>query len=254
MLPRLPEIKSSLDLTDGQLGLALLGIGLGGLAGSLSTRWLLPRLGSRSASVGSTLFLAAGMPLVGLAPSVWVLLAVFVAYGIADAVTDVSMNVSGVEAQRRLGHAVLNSMHGIWSIGAVAAGLVGGAAAELRVPLVTHLGTVAAVCAGLALLVRRWVPDVSGEGTGEPRTAGSRFSPALALLCGLAVLAALVEAAPYSWSAIYLADHTGASLGTAGLGFTAFTAAMVLVRFGSDGRRCDPHCCEGPSVRKTNAR
>jgi MFS family permease len=234
MLPRLPEIKSSLDLTDGQLGLALLGIGLGGLVGSLSTRWLLPRVGSRSASVGSTLALAAGMPLVGLAPSGWVLFCIFVAYGVSDAVTDVSMNVAGVEAQRRLGRAVLNSMHGIWSVGAVGAGLIGSAAAELTVPLALHLGTVAVVCAVLALLVARSVPNVSGEVPAERQAAGSRFSPALALLCGLAVLAALIEAAPYSWSAIYLADDTGASPGTAGLGFTAFTTAMVVGRLVAD--------------------
>lgn len=67
--------------------------------------------------------------------------------------TDVSMNVAGVEAQRRLGRTVLNSMHGIWSIGAVSAGLIGSAAAELMVPLALHLGTVAVACAVLALLV-----------------------------------------------------------------------------------------------------
>jgi MFS family permease len=60
LLPRLPELKSSLDMTSGQLGLALLGIGLGGLVGSLATRWLLPRAHSRRAAVGSTLVLAAG--------------------------------------------------------------------------------------------------------------------------------------------------------------------------------------------------
>ncbi len=48
------------------------------------------------------------------------------------------------------------------------------------------------------------------------------------------MLAALVEAAPYSWSAIYLTDHTGAPPGVAGLGFTAFTAAMVLTRLLAD--------------------
>lgn len=137
--------------------------------------------------MGSTLFLAAGMPLVGLSPTGWVLFCVFVAYGLADAVTDVSMNAAGVEAQRRRGRTVLNSMHGIWSVGAVTAGLVASAAAELRVPLAIHLGTVAAACAVLALLVGRWVPQVSGE-------------------------------AP----------------GAAGLGFTAFTTAMVLARLVAD--------------------
>lgn len=234
MLPRLPEVKSSLALSDGQLGIVLLGIGLGGLGGSLLSRELLPRVGSRRAAVGSTLVLAAGMPLVGVAPLAWVLFFIFVAYGVADAVTDIAMNIAGVEAQRRLGRAVMNSLHGIWSIGTVVGGLAGSAAAGLDVPLALHLGAAGLLCAGLAVGVRHAVPDVRGDRLGRRPAPGARFSPGLALLCGFALLAALVEAGPYSWSAIYLADHTGAGPATAGLGFTAFTTAMVLARLLGD--------------------
>lgn len=234
LLPRLPDIKSSLDLSAGELGLALLGIGLGGLVGSLATRWLLPRVRSRRAAVGSTLVLAAGLPLVGLAPSGPVLFAVLVGYGVADAVTDVSMNVAGVEAQRRIGRSVLSSMHGVWSIGAVLGGLTGSAAAEVGLSLVVHLGIVAALCALVALFAARWVPATTGGGAHVSGAAPSRFSSALALLCALAVMAALVEAAPYSWSAVYLAEHTGASPGAAGLGVTAFVVGMTVARLVAD--------------------
>jgi MFS family permease len=233
VLPRLPEIKAALDLTDGQLGLALLGVGVGGLAGSLSTRWLLPRVGSRRLAVGATLALAATVPLIGLAPTRWALFGALLAVGVADAVTDVSMNVSGVEAQRRLGRSILSSMHAVWSIGAVTGGLGGSIAAALRIPLAAHLAVVGLACAAVAVAVRRSVPDASGAGTGE-RRPGSRLSPGLALLCGLAVLAALLEDSPASWSAVYLTDHTGAGPGTAGLGFTAFMTAMVAARLVAD--------------------
>ncbi len=45
--------------------------------------------------MGSTVVLAAGLPLIGLAPSAWLRFAVLVGYGIADAVTDVSMKLEG---------------------------------------------------------------------------------------------------------------------------------------------------------------
>jgi MFS family permease len=233
VLPRLPEIKATLELSDGQLGLALLGVGLGGLAASTGSRWLLPRLGSRRLAVGATVVLAALVPLIGLAPTRAVLFVVLLGVGVADALTDVAMNVSGVEAQRRLRRSVLGSMHAVWSIGAVSGAAVGSAAAALRVPLALHLAAVAVLCAGLALAVRRHVPDADGVGTGE-RGTHVRLSPALVLLCGLAVLAALLEDAPASWSAIYLTDHAGASPGVAGLGFTAFMTAMVAGRLVSD--------------------
>jgi MFS family permease len=234
VLPRLPEIKAHLHLSDGQLGLALLGVGLGGLVASLVTRWLLPRTGSARLAVASTIALAAAVPLVALAPRRPVLFAVLLLVGACDALTDVAMNVSGVEAQRRLGRPVLTSMHAVWSVGAVSGGAVGTAAAGLGVPLGLHLSAVAVLCAALALVVRPHVPDASGAGTGEHPAGGPRLPPALALLCGLAVLAALLEDAPASWSAVYLADSTGAPRGAAGLGFTAFMTAMVVGRLVGD--------------------
>ena len=233
VLPRLPEIKADLALTDGRLGLALLGAGLGGLAGSTASRWLLPRVGARRLAVGATLVLCALLPLVAVAPVAAVLFAVLAAVGLADALTDVAMNVSGIEVQRRLGRPVLNGMHAAWSLGAMLAGLVGSAAAATEVPLGLHLSVVAVLLVGLALAVARAVPDHSGAGDGEP-TAGARYSRPLVLRCGLAVLAALLEDAPASWSAVYLSDHTGASAGVAGLGYTAFMVGMVGGRLVGD--------------------
>lgn len=100
--------------------------------------------------------------------------------------------------------------------------------------LLPHLGAVAAVCAVVGVLVARSVPSVSGDVPDAPGPGRRRFSRPLAVLCGLAVAAALVEAVPYSWSAVYLAEHTGAAAGLAGLGFTAFTASMVLARLLAD--------------------
>jgi hypothetical protein len=126
-------------------------------------------------------------------PSAWLLFAVLVGYGVADAVTDVSMNVAGVKVQRRLGRSVLNSMHGIWSIAAVVGGLTGSAAAALGVTLPLHLGAVGALCALLAILAMHWVPDVSGHGVRTKPRPSARFSPALGGLAGgLALATALV--------------------------------------------------------------
>lgn len=233
VLPRLPEVKASLEVTDGQLGLALLGVGLGGITASLSTRWLLPRIGSRRLGVGGLLAMCAAVPFIGLAPSRGVLFFVLIGVGAADALTDVSMNVSGVEAQRRLGRSVLNSMHAVWSIGAVTAGALASVAAALAVPLTLHLTVVAVAGAGLALLVRASVPDATGAGSGR-QDGRRRLSPLLALVCVVAVLAAFLEDSPASWSAIYLSDHTGAGPGVAGLGFTAFMTAMVVGRLFGD--------------------
>ena len=50
----------------------------------------------------------------------------------------------------------------------------------------------------------------------------------------LALLAAVVEDTPASWSAVYLRADLGAPPGIAGLAFAAFTAAMTLGRLAGD--------------------
>ncbi len=130
VVPRLPELKAALELSDGQLGRALLGMGLGGLAGSTLSRTLLPRLGSRRLALGAALALGLLLPLVAVAPLAAVLFAVLLAVGICDALMDVGMNVSGIAVQRDLGRPVLNGLNALWSAGAVTGGAVGSLAAR----------------------------------------------------------------------------------------------------------------------------
>ena len=233
VLPRLPEVKADLDLSDGQLGLALLGVGLGGMAASGVTGWLLPRVGSQRLAVLAMVAVALCVPLVGVAPSRAVLFVVLIGAGVGDALTDVAMNVSGLEVQRRLGRPLMNGMHAVWSLGALSGGAVATAAAALDVPLFLHLATVGALLVGVCAAAYRHVPDHHGAGEHAPGSR-VRITPALVLLCGMAVLAALLEDAPASWSAIYLSDHTGAEGGAAGLAYTAFMAAMVGGRLVGD--------------------
>ena len=62
-----------------------------------------------------------------------------------DAVTDVAQNAHGLRVQRNYGRSIINSLHAVWSIGAVLGGAMGAAAIALHVPRATHLAIAAAV-------------------------------------------------------------------------------------------------------------
>ncbi len=234
-VPRIPAVKEALSLSDGALGLALLGAGLGALGGSVAGGALVARLGSRRVSLIGGLALAAALSLPGLAPS-WAWLAVsLVLLGAADAVIDVGMNAHGVSVQTRYGRSIINAFHAFWSLGAVAGSLTGSLAAALAVPVALHLGVVGVL---LGLLMLAAAPlllhadaDRERVRTGPVVTWPSRAVGALGLLT---LLAALVEDTPASWSAVYLAEDLGTSPGVAGLGFAAFTVAMTAARLAGD--------------------
>jgi len=244
LVPRLPEVRDALGLSNGSLGLALAGMPLGALVLGPAAAVLIRRFGSGPVASYGSVVLAIGVAAVAVAPGWWALAAVLLVVGGMDAIVDVAQNAHGLRVQRGYGRSILNALHGLWSLGAVAGGLLGSAAAGLDVPLGRHLGA-AAVGGGLvALLIARWMlPGPDDEGVDEPAadrpTTGGRSARrgaviALAVLGTLAASAAFVEDSASSWSAIWLRDDLAATAAVAGLGFVAFQVAMTLGRLTGD--------------------
>ncbi|HEX6344709.1 MFS transporter [Umezawaea sp.] len=244
VVPRYPEIKASLDLSNTVLGAALAGFPLGALvAGLLASAAIRRFRSSRVAALGIVL-LAATTLLIPLAPNWLGLGAVLFVVGALDAVVDVAQNAHGLRVQRLYGRSIVNSFHGVWSIGAVLGGLMGAAAAGLGVPLALHLGFSAALFGVVALVAYRFLlPGHEDAERAEPTTAAAPTArrafagTAVKMLAALGVLAAcgaLVEDAGASWGAIYLSGDLRTSAATAGLAFVALQVAMTIGRLTGD--------------------
>src|SRR4051812_15711177 len=246
LIPRLPEVKAHLGLSNSALGAALAALPLGALLAGLSSAPLIRRFGSaRVASLGLTL-LAAAIWAAAAAPNWPALAGALLFAGALDAVVDVAQNAHGLRVQRGYGRSILNAFHGVWSIGAVTGGLLGSAAAGLGIPVPLHLGVVALAFGIPALLGPRLLlsgPDdadradatTAAEADGVAGRSLRRTAPlAMAALGVLAACGAFVEDAGGSWSAVYLRDELAAGAATAGLGFVALSTAMTIGRLTGD--------------------
>jgi MFS family permease len=246
LIPRFPEVKAELGLSNSALGTALAALPLGALLAGLSSAPLIRRFGSgRVASVGLTL-LAAAVWAAAAAPNWPALAGALLLAGALDAVVDVAQNAHGLRVQRGYGRSILNAFHGVWSIGAVTGGLLGSAAAGLGIPVSVHLGVVALAFGIPALLGPRVLlsgPDdadrADATGTAEAGDAAPRplRRTAILVMAALGILAAcgaFVEDAGGSWSALYLRDELTAGAATAGLGFVALSTAMTIGRLTGD--------------------
>ena len=230
LLPRYPEIKDDLGLTNAALGSAIAAFPLGALLAGLFAAALINRFRSSRVAVGGIVVMATVLALVSVA-NTWAALAVilFVA-GALDAVIDVAQNAHGLRVQRRYRRSIVNSFHGVWSIGAVCGGLLGAAAAGLGVPLAVHLVTTSALFSAVALVSYRFllpgpehaerdddrqaaVDDGSDQRTratsAERRAIRTASIRVLLILGVLAACGAVVEDAGASWGALYL-DGLGA--------------------------------------------
>ena len=231
--PRLAELKAQVGASDGQLGLALLMIGVGALIAMPITGFLVGRVGSRQVCFAMALAHGLVFPLQAFAWNYLVLGMAMLLYGLAIASLDVAMNVQATEIERRYGRPIMSSFHGVYSVGDMVGALLTGAAASIALGLASHFFMASAVMLlgglGGCLLM---VFDEKAEPSGGPTFLLPR---GILVAIGLIAFAALVaEGSVGDWSAIYLKDYQNADTETAAIALTVFALAMAIMRFAGD--------------------
>ncbi|UED83877.1 MFS transporter [Streptomyces profundus] len=245
VVPRYPEIKSDLELSNAALGTAIAAMPLGALMLGLAASPLIKRFGSARTAVATQLLMGVNLVLVGTAPHFALLCTAMFLAGSLDSVTDVAMNAHGMRVQRRYGRSILNSFHGLWSVGAVLGGIVGAGAAQLEIALVVHLAVIGAIAVASALTVLRFLlpgpedAERAQAAEGAPVAAGRRALSrpvliAFAVLGLMTAATAVVEDAPSSWGANYLQNELSSSPFVGGLAFMALQGAQTVGRLLGD--------------------
>jgi MFS family permease len=247
LVPRLPEVKDDLGLSNAELGAAIAAMPLGALLAGLLAPLLIQRLGSAAVASFGLVGLAvavAGIPFAGG----WAVLAVlFLLAGALDAIIDVAQNAHGFRVQRLYGRSIVNAFHGLWSVGAVLGGVIGSLAAGLAIALPAHIATTSVVFSVVAVIAYRFMLR-GPEDTERAEEPASEHSPAtrslrhvagrtVLMLGALGVLAAcgaFVEDAGSSWGALYLRGEVGVGAAAAGLAFVSLQVAMTIGRLTGD--------------------
>jgi len=238
--PRLPAIKESLGLSDGELGTALVGLAIGLVVGTRVAGAPIDRWGSRPFMRAGFPLLAATLLLPGLAGSGLTLFAALLILGIASGSLDVAMNAQGIEVERTLGKPILSGLHGLWSVGlgVGAAGAALAAAAGLE-PL-PQFAIVAALLAVASLITLRALLPAEHHVREEHERealATVMWTLPLALLGVIAFCSFVGEGSASDWSAVYMTQELGTSQALGAIAFAAFAVTMATTRFMVDSLR-----------------
>ncbi|WP_381790457.1 MFS transporter [Streptomyces niveus] len=243
LLPRYPEIKAGLGMSNAVYGLAVAAFPAGAIVAGPAAGVLVRRYGSARVAVVGTLLTGAGALAAGVAGSVPLLAVALFLAGATDAITDVAQNAHGLRVQRRYGRSIINSLHATWSVGAVTGGAMAAGAIALGLSRGQHLAISAVVFAAAACLALRYclpgpdtepeTEDLQPEDTHHTRTA-RRTMYVLAALVLIATAGTLVEDAGNSWAALYLSDSLRASAALAATGYIALVGAQFVGRLIGD--------------------
>jgi predicted MFS family arabinose efflux permease len=232
-VPRIAEIQEKLGLSSGQLGLALFMVAIGALLAMPLAGAAAHRHGSRPASMVTVVCYGLSLPGVALAPGpLWLGGALFF-LGASSGALDVSMNAQGVTVEKHHWRPIMSSLHGMFSLGAMAGAGATGLIAAAGVGLLPHLLGIGVLIIAIGLVACRAMLPAAAEGG----AAGPGFArPSLAILLpGIVALAGLLsEGAMGDWSAVYLSASLGAGTTMAAAAFAAFSLSMAGGRFTGD--------------------
>ncbi|MEX0628800.1 MAG: hypothetical protein WD230_09250, partial [Cucumibacter sp.] len=136
---RLAEIQLNMGASTAELGIGLLGVDVGAFLSLPFAARAIERIGNRNTLLYGTPFFALTVALTSLAPNyiVFFFLAMFVAVGFTF--TAIAMNVEADRIEFATGRRIMNSSHGMWSLGFFISSLIGTAIVALGTWPALHL-------------------------------------------------------------------------------------------------------------------
>ncbi|WP_449393722.1 MFS transporter [Devosia riboflavina] len=232
---RIPDLQLAMGLSEGQLGLVLMGQPLGALSMFLFSSAIIERFGPRRAilAVLPLVIITAALATVLLHPIALFVLLAF--NGLGFSLSNIAMNVEADRVEAATGARVMNTCHGIWSVGFLLTSLLGATLRGLHVDPAIHLWALAPVLIVLLLVVVVPMPVMPPR----PYTGEKVRKLALPTLATLGLVAfglgaGLSEGASRAWSIIYLRDNFDVSPFVESLALPALLAAMATGRLLAD--------------------
>ncbi len=236
-IPRIPDIKEQLGLSDGELGLSLLAMPLGTLIGLFVAAKIIEYLGGlrRACQVFLPLW-ALSFIFPALATVQWAFSVFLFISGLTIGLVEVAMNTEADRIERHYGKKIMSRCHGFWSLGSMAGAVVGGVVAQLGVGVELHFIVVMPLLALAGWYISSQLPQIVSEPV-QQESGGSIIrlpSKAIVLLCILPIGIMLVEGAFIDWSAVFMRSVLDASPLLISITYSFFSIVMAAVRLWGD--------------------
>jgi MFS family permease len=238
-VPRIPEIKDAIGLSNGAFGFVLIGSTFGSITGAQLAGRLMHTYGSQRTIFIGVLIMPAGLAGMALSTNAVALFFTLYTMGLGYALIDMCYNYQGTVVEKILGRRHMSSFHAMWSTGAFLTTVVGGLITRQVSPRANLLAiaiiSVVAYLIAARFLLSSAIDGHKGEDEHEAKIPLFGKSVMPLWLLGVGLLASLVgEGAASDWGAILLRDEMGYEKGVYASAFASFSLAMIVSRFLGD--------------------
>jgi MFS family permease len=236
LFPRLAELQRSMNLSEGALGLGLIGAACGTLVSLTLAGRLIERVGHRLTLLTLTPAVPLFYALAAHANGALALFLCLLPAGLCIGAIELVVNLEADRVEHQSGRRIMNRSHAFWSFGFFGAGLLGALAARLGISPQWHLAGIVPLSALLILLLLSGfeaAPQRSGSND-EPAHHFARPTLAIGALVLFSLSGLVLEGAGIDWSAIYMRDAFAAVPFISGLAVAIGAFAQGAARYVAD--------------------
>lgn len=233
---RIPDIKTTLQLSDGLFGSILFALPVGQFLMMPISGKLVTRFGSHNVLKFALPAYTFALTSIGLVQAGWQLAIVLFLFGITGNVCNISVNTQGVAAERLYGRPIMASFHGGWSLAGFTGALIGLLMINLKVVPLWHFVFIIVI---VWVIVRINYPHLlQNEADNQKKAPRRKFfmkPDGVLLQLGLIGFFSMAsEGAMFDWSGVYFKDVVKAPDSLVILGYTSFMIMMASGRFVAD--------------------
>ena len=233
-VPRFPDFKDRLGLTNGEFG-SIISLGnLGAFVALLTVGHIVHKLGSHRVLIASTYALYLGFIALANISSSLVFIPVVILSGFSISAFHIALNSQAFDSQTRTTTPIIVKLHGVWALGAVSTGLVSGfligrVSASVQLNVIYLLVLILKIAYINKLRPISLSPQVEDDHYSVKRMITSiRFDRVIA---GGMICAIFLEIAMGDWSNIFAREYLKIEGGLITLPYILFMSALILGRF-----------------------
>lgn len=233
-VPRFPDLKENLGLSNGPFGSILTTGSIGAFTGLLTAGHIVHKVGVKKVFISATILLYSSFAIAVQvhSPAFFIIINILIGFGITC--IHVALNTQGFHIQERSGDNVITSTAGYWSAGALVTALLSGIVVNFS-SLSLHIGLVALFSAASSLYIAYRMNSVLVPANEHPETdyrvrdIFTSFHLDWPVSLGLAS-AVYLEFAIGDWGTIFTKERLDVTGTLSTLPYIVFTIFMIAGR------------------------
>jgi len=232
---RIPDIKQTLNLSDGQLGQVLFAMPLGQLLMMVFSGILVNRVGSRTILTVAMILYGIMLTAIGLASSFMLLFLALFFFGVSSNMANIAVNTQAVGLEALYKRNIMSSFHGLWSLGGLTGGIIGAVLAQTTLSVFNHFSLVLALAVVGIIVFSKSLLQEDVKDTAEANNKKAfKLDKAIIILGLIGFASMFCEGTMFDWSSVYFSTVIQPEESLVRLGYIASMGAMTFGRFIAD--------------------